>query len=75
MKKELTVPILEPYTAEEEAALVEKLQALDAAALSAYVESAQNSLGNKALALSWRPRIEFSLRVAQQALSRLSGEG
>lgn len=75
MKKELTVPVLEPYTPEEETALVEKLRSLDAAALSAYVEAAQTSLGNKALALSWRPRIELGLRVAQQALSRATGGG
>ena len=74
MRKELTVSTLEPYTAEEEAALVEKLQALGVSALAAYVEAAENSLGNKALAVSWRPRIELGLKVARAALSRATGE-
>ena len=73
MRKQLTVSVLEPYTTEEEAALVEKLRALDAPALAAYVEAAQNSLGNKDLASSWRPRIELSLKVAQAALSKATG--
>ena len=73
MRKELIVPVLEPYTVEEEAALVERLQALDASALAAYVEAAESSLGNKALASSWRPRIEVGLKAAQAALSRASG--
>ena len=74
MKKEVIVSVLEHYTADEEAALVEKLQALDVSALTAYVEAAQNSLGYKALASSWRPRIELGLKVAQAALSRATGE-
>ena len=75
MRKELIVPVLEPYTVEEEAALVERLRALDAPALFAYVEAAELSLGNKALASSWRPRIELGLLKAKQALSKATGEG
>ena len=74
MKKELVVSVLEPYSAEEEAALAEKLQALDASALAAYVEAAQSSLRYKALESSWRPRIELGLKMAQAALSRATGQ-
>lgn len=70
MRKELTLSALGPYTAVEEEALVEKLRALDAPALAAYVEAAENSLAYRDLASSWRPRIEFGLKAAQAALSR-----
>ena len=68
MKKDLIVPPMLPYTSDEEAALVEKLEALTEPALAQYVESAQNALNNNALAPSWRPRVELGLRVAQGAL-------
>jgi hypothetical protein len=68
MKKDLIVPPMPPYTPDEEAALVEKLQALTGPALAQYVESAQSALSNNALAPSWRPRVELGLKVAQVAL-------
>lgn len=65
MKKDLIVPTLPPYTSEEEAALVEKLQALTGVALAHYIEAAQSTLSNNALAPSWRPRVEFGLKIAR----------
>jgi hypothetical protein len=70
MKKDLIAPPMLPYTSEEEADLVAKLGALTEPALNQYVESAQNALGNHALAPSWRPRVELGLKVAQEALAR-----
>lgn len=70
MRKDVvSVPLL-PFTPEEEEALVEKLGAMDAAALTHYVESAHLALANKALDPSWRPRVELGLQHAETALSR-----
>ena len=70
MRKDVvSVPLL-PFTADEEAALVEKLGAMDVAALTHYVESARLALANKALDPSWRPRVELGLQRAETALSR-----
>ena len=65
MKKDTIVPTLPPYTSEEEAALVEKIQALTEVARAHYIESAQNTLRNNALAPSWRPRVELGLKIAR----------
>lgn len=65
MKKDTIVPTLPPYSSEEEAALVEKLQGLTGIALAHYIESAQSTLSNNALAPSWRPRVELGLKIAR----------
>ena len=70
MKKDQIVPPMAPYTPEEEAALLEKLQALAAPALAQYVEAAHSALANSGLAPSWRPRIELGLAIAQTALAK-----
>ena len=72
MKKDLIVPPMLPYTPEEEAELVAKLEALTEPALTQYVESAQISLRNNALAPSWRPRVELGLKLAQEALVKVT---
>ncbi|MEO7338962.1 MAG: hypothetical protein ABIV63_20505 [Caldimonas sp.] len=56
---------LEPFTDDEEAALSERLNAMDAVTLGHYVETAKQSLLNKALDKSWRPRIELGLSRAE----------
>jgi hypothetical protein len=61
---------LEPFTREEEAALFDKLDVLSIAELENYIGSAQNSLQNKALAPSWRPRVEIGLQRAEIVLVR-----
>ena len=68
MKKDLILPPLPPFTAEEELALAAKLDAMDAAALAHYVDSAQLALRNTALDASWRPRVEIGLRYAEAAV-------
>ena len=69
IKDPIAVP-LEPFTREEQAALFEKLDALSVAQLESYIGSAHNSLQNKALAPSWRPRVEIGLQHAELALVR-----
>jgi hypothetical protein len=59
-----------PFTSDEESALVEKLDAMNPAALAHYVESAQLALRNTALDPSWRPRVEFGLKHAEAAALR-----
>jgi len=56
---------MEPFTAEEETALYDKLDRLSVAELESYIGSARNSLGNRALNASWRPRIELALARAE----------
>jgi hypothetical protein len=68
MKKDLILPPLPPFTAEEELALAARLDAMDGAALAHYVESAQLALRNTALDASWRPRVEIGLRYAEAAV-------
>ena len=70
MKKDLNLTPLEPFTADEELALVEKLDAMNGAALAHYVESAQLALRNTALDPSWRPRVEIGLKYAEAAVLR-----
>ena len=69
IKDPIAVP-LEPFTREEEAALFDKLDALSVTQLESYIGSAQNSLQNRALAPSWRPRVEIGLQHAETALVR-----
>lgn len=68
MKKDLIAVPLLPFTDEEEAALVEKLTAMDTVALTHYVESAKLSLRNKALDPSWQPRIALGQKHAEAVL-------
>ena len=63
-KDTVTLP-MEPFTAEEESALYDKLDRLSVAELESYIGSARNSLGNRALNASWRPRIELALARAE----------
>jgi hypothetical protein len=68
MQKDIGPKPMEPFTSEEESGLVSKLDALSVASLESYLSSARASLGNNALAATWRPRIEFGARHAEQAL-------
>src|ERR1700712_3592354 len=68
MKKDVILPPLLPFTSDEESALVEKLGVMDGAALSHYVDCAQNALRNTALDPSWRPRVEIGLKHAEAAV-------
>ena len=68
MKKDLILPPLPPFTADEELALAARLDAMDGAALAHYVDSAQLALRNTALDASWRPRVEIGLRYAEAAV-------
>ena len=68
MKKDLILPPLPPFTAEEELALAARLDAMDGPALAHYVDSAQLALRNAALDPSWRPRVEIGLRYAEAAV-------
>jgi len=61
---------MEPFTREEETALIDKLDALSVATLQSYIVSARAALGSKALAATWRPRIEFGAAHAEQALTK-----
>src|SRR4029079_14533185 len=70
MHKDIGPKPLEPFTREEEKELVERLDALPMASLESYIASARSALGNKGLAPTWRPRIEFGARHAEQALSK-----
>ncbi|MEO5845384.1 MAG: hypothetical protein ABIQ33_11145 [Caldimonas sp.] len=68
MKKDLILPPLPPFTADEELALAGRIDAMDAAGLAHYVDSAQLALRNTALDPSWRPRVEIGLRYAEAAV-------
>ena len=61
---------MEPFTLEEERGLVDKLDALSVASLESYIASARAALGSHTLAATWRPRIEFGARHAEQALTK-----
>lgn len=65
MHKDTVTAPLEPFTPDEETALFDKLDRLSVAELESYIASAKNSLGNKALNATWRPRIEIALRRAE----------
>ncbi len=68
MIKDIVPTPMEPFTAAEEDALDERLGGLSVEDLRRYIESAKSSLGNKALAATWRPRIEIGMRHAETAL-------
>jgi hypothetical protein len=70
MKKDIGPQPMEPFTLEEERALIDKLDALSVESLQSYIASARASLGSKALAATWRPRIEFGACQAEQALTK-----
>ena len=61
---------MEPFTPEEERALFDKLDLLSMAALEDYIGSARTSLANKALAPTWRPRVELALKRAEETLQK-----
>jgi hypothetical protein len=69
IKDPIAIP-MEPFTREEEAALFDKLDVLSIAELESYIGSAQNSLQNRGLAPSWRPRVEIGLQRAETVLVR-----
>ncbi len=70
MQKDIVPKPMEPFTLEEEKALVDKLDALSVASLQSYIASARAALGSNALAATWRPRIEFGACHAEQALTK-----
>lgn len=70
MNKDVVATPMEPFTSDEEAELTDRLELLSVAALESYIGSAKNSLGNNALAPTWRPRVEFALRQAERALAK-----
>ena len=70
MQKDITPKPMEPFTLEEERALVSKLEALSVESLQSYIASARSALGRKGLAATWRPRIEFGADQAEQALTK-----
>ena len=65
MHKDTVTAPMDPFTHDEEMALFAKLDRLSVAELESYIGSARNSLGNKALNATWRPRIELALRRAE----------
>lgn len=70
MQKDIAPKPMEPFTPEEQRALVDKLDALSVASLQSYIVSARAALESKALAATWRPRIEFGAGHAEQALTK-----
>lgn len=70
MQKDIAPKPMEPFTPDEERALVDKLDALPVASLQSYIASARAALGSSALAATWRPRIEFGAAHAEQALTK-----
>ncbi len=70
MIKDPVVTPLEPFTPQEEQALFDRLDLLSVAALEDYIGSAKTSLSNKALAPSWRVRVELALTRAELVLVR-----
>ncbi len=71
LKETISIP-LEPFTPEEEAALFDKLDVLSIPELENYIGSAQNSLRNRLLEPSWRPRVAIGLQRAEIVLVRES---
>ena len=69
MKKDVIASPLLPFTEDEEAALTERLAAMDSIALGHYADSARQALGNRALDASWRPRIQHGLTQAEAAIA------
>ena len=61
---------MEPFTPEEERALFDRLDLLSMSALEEYIGSARTSLANKALAPTWRQRVELALKRAEEILQK-----
>ncbi len=59
---------MEPFSSDEESALVTRLDTLSVASLEGYITSVKTSLGNGALEASWRQRIQLALGHAERAL-------
>ena len=70
MIKDPVATPMEPFTPEEEQALFDKLDLLSMPALEEYIGSARTSLANKALAPTWRPRVELALQRAETTLRK-----
>lgn len=70
MQKDTIAIPLEPFTPEEETALFDKLDVLSIPELENYIGSAQNSLRNRGLDPSWRPRVAVGLQRAEIVLVR-----
>ena len=70
MHKDTIATPLEPFTAEEESALFGKLDSLSIPELENYIGLAQNSLRNKGLEPTWRPRVAIGLQRAEIVLVR-----
>jgi hypothetical protein len=70
MQTDITPKPMEPFTLEEERALVDKLDALSVESLQGYIASARAALGSKALTATWRPRIELGAGHAERALTK-----
>lgn len=70
MIKDAVVTPMEPFTADEVQALYDKLDLLSVPALEDYIGSAKTSLSNRALAPSWRLRVELALTRAEIVLVR-----
>ena len=70
MQKDTIAIPLEPFTPEDETALFDKLDVLSIPELENYIGSAQNSLRNRGLDPSWRPRVAIGLQRAEIVLVR-----
>ncbi len=70
MHKDTIATPLEPFTPEEESALFGKLDSLSIPELENYIGLAQNSLRNKGLEPTWRPRVAIGLQRAELVLVR-----
>ena len=70
MIKDAVVTPMEPFTNDEVQALYDKLDLLSVSALEDYIGSAKTSLSNRALAPSWRLRVELALTRAEIVLVR-----
>jgi hypothetical protein len=70
MHKDRVATPMAPFTDDEEAALFGRLDVLSVPDLENYIDSARNSLGNRALEPTWRPRIELALGRAEIVLQR-----
>src|SRR4051794_23076919 len=70
MKKDTRPSPLEPFTADEEAALGLRLDGLGVSQLQSYLTSSRESLGSKTLEPTWRSRIEIAVAQAESSLAK-----
>ena len=70
MHKDTIATPLEPFTPEEQSALFDKLDVLSIPELENYIGLAQNSLLNRGLEPTWRPRVAIGLQRAEIVLVR-----